>query len=75
MRLHKKVLSRRSYAQLFDAPRNESPMKYELGPSVRAYVAYKCACQDSSAEADLARERALKEAVNRELREILLFGS
>jgi hypothetical protein len=42
-----------------------------LGPSVRSHVQYKCG-QDSEAEGDFHKERALKEKANRELRQILL---
>jgi hypothetical protein len=50
-----------------DHKRNE----FLLGPSVQAYIQYKCS-RDSPSEADFHRERALKEKANRELREILL---
>ena len=50
----------------------KNKFEYELGPSVRGYLAFKCAYQDSPAEADFQRERSLKEAANRKLREILL---
>jgi hypothetical protein len=42
-----------------------------LGPSVRAYIQFKCG-RDNAAEADFHRERALKEKANRQLREILV---
>jgi hypothetical protein len=48
-----------------DRKRNE----FLLGPSVQAYIQYKCT-RDSPSEADFHRERALKEKANRELREI-----
>jgi hypothetical protein len=60
-------LKRRGIFQSLKAKRSE----FQLGPSVRAYVQFKCG-QDSQAEADYHRERALKEKANRGLREILV---
>lgn len=64
---HVFTLKRRHIIQSIRAHKNQ----YHLGPAVRAYVAYKCG-QDSSAEADFHKERALKERANRELRQILV---
>jgi hypothetical protein len=49
------------------AKRNE----FQLGPSVRAYIQFKCG-RESESEADFHRERAKKERANRELRQILV---
>jgi hypothetical protein len=59
-------LRRRGVIQSIKAKRTE----FQLGPSVRAYIQFKCG-QESEADADYHRERALKEKANRELREIL----
>jgi hypothetical protein len=61
------TLRRRSILQSIKAKRTE----FLLGPSVRAYIQYKCG-QDSEATADFHKERALKEKANRELRQILV---
>jgi hypothetical protein len=61
------TLRRRNVIQSLRAKRTE----FQLGPSVRAYVQFKCG-RDSEAEADYHKERALKEKANRELREILV---
>jgi hypothetical protein len=60
-------LKRRGILQSLRAKRTE----FQLGPSVRAYLQFKCG-QESEAEADYHKERALKEKANRELREILV---
>ena len=61
------TLRRRNVIQSIKAKRTE----FLLGPSIRDYIQYKCG-QDSEAQADYHRERALKEKANRELREILV---
>jgi hypothetical protein len=60
-------LRRRGVFQSIKAKRSE----FQLGPSVRAYLQFKCG-QESESEADFHKERALKEKANRELREILV---
>jgi hypothetical protein len=60
-------LKRRHVIQSVKPKRNQFP----LGPSVRSYLQYRCG-RDSEAEADFHQERALKEAANRELRQILV---
>jgi hypothetical protein len=60
------TLRRRGIVQQTRARKNE----YQLGPSVRAYVQFKAG--ENPAQVDLYRERALKEAANRELRQILV---
>jgi hypothetical protein len=64
------TLRRRNVIQPIRAIRAHKT-EFQLGPAVRAYVQYKCG-QDSEAEADYHRERALKEKANRELRQILV---
>jgi ATP sulfurylase len=61
------TLRRRSILQSIKAKRTE----FLLGPSIRAYIQYKCG-QESESQADFHKERALKEKANRELREILV---
>jgi hypothetical protein len=61
------TLKRRHVIQSIRARKSE----YRLGESVRAYIQYKCG-QESAANADFHRERALKEKANRELRQILV---
>ena len=61
------TLKRRHVIQSIRARKSE----YRLGESVRAYIQYKCG-QETAANADFHRERALKEKANRELREILV---
>jgi len=60
-------LRRRNVIQSIKAKRTE----FLLGPSVRSYLQYRCG-QDSEADADFHKERALKEKANRELRQILV---
>src|SRR5215510_11912118 len=65
-------LRRRNVIQSIKAKRTE----FLLGPSVRSYLQYRCG-QDSEADADFhkeraLKERALKEKANRELRQILV---
>jgi hypothetical protein len=64
------TLRRRNIIQPIRAIRAHKT-EFRLGPAVRAYIQFKCG-QDSEAQADFHKERALKEAANRELREILL---
>jgi hypothetical protein len=64
---HVFTLRRRGVLQQVRAHKNQ----YVLGSSVRSYIQFKCG-QDSAAEADYHKERALKERANRELREILV---
>jgi biotin operon repressor len=64
---HVFTLRRRGIVQQIRAHKNQ----YRLGASIQAYVAYKCG-QDSAAQADFHKERALKEKANRQLREILV---
>jgi hypothetical protein len=61
------TLRRRGILQSVKAKRSE----FQLGPSVRAYIQFKCG-QQTPADADFYKERAKKERANRELREILL---
>jgi hypothetical protein len=61
------ILKRRGIFQSLRAKKSE----FQLGPNVRAYIQYKCG-QDTEANADFHRERALKERANRQLREILV---
>jgi hypothetical protein len=61
------ILKRRGIFQSVKAKKSE----FQLGPNVRAYIQYKSS-QDSEANADFHRERALKERANRQLREILV---
>jgi phage terminase Nu1 subunit (DNA packaging protein) len=61
------TLRRRGILQSLRAKRTE----FLLGPSVRAYIQYKCG-QESESQADFHKERALKEKANRQLREILV---
>jgi hypothetical protein len=60
------TLRRRGIFGSVKAKRSE----FQLGPSVRSYVQYKCG-QQTEADADFHKERALKEKANRQLREIL----
>lgn len=61
------ILKRRGIIQPVQARKNE----YHLGANVRAYIQFKCG-QETDAEADFHKERALKERANRQLREILV---
>jgi hypothetical protein len=60
------VLKRRGVVQAIRPKKHE----FHLGPAERGYIQYKCG-QDSEAQVDFHRERALKERANRQLREIL----
>lgn len=51
-------------------PRNRN--EFRLGPSVRAYLQFKCGAERSESEADYHAEKAKKERANRILREILV---
>src|SRR5215813_7759511 len=62
------TLKRRHIIQSIRARKND----YQLGPSIRSYIQYKCGRGDFAAEVDFHKERALKEKANRQLRQILV---